>query len=965
MKVTYVLTWADAVGGTERTVLSQAEYLAATNDVEVLSVFRTRGSRARESRAGASRTGDGRVRVRYLVDRTGAVARPERAAGYDDATCRALGTLPSTLIDPRWEPEFTRMTDIELELALRDIDADIVVTTSPVLLAQITALVPARVITVHQEHRVSELRGATGEPLYDRVPRLDALVTLSERSRDWFAETFGPAAPLLATIPNPLPPGFRPMSTLDSRTVVMAGRLVPEKQAHHAVEAFATVVLDHPGWILRIFGEGPQAGRLRRLIDALDLHDNVQLLGQTPNMAEEWAKAAIAVQPSRVEAFPLTLLEALAAGVPVVSYNCPNGPAEIVTHGTDGLLVAPDDVAELAAALGKLMNDDATRNAYGAMARRSAERFAAAQIMPRWADLYAQLLAERDDPGRSARKANRVAYWAARTGGSGFAPVAPVSEPPVSVPEASVLEARIQAADSTLVRSGGRLCRVTDTLMPLEATRVGLELVAEILERHGIPYFVLRDHGLRYRVAIEERHRTDVLAALAEDCADRPVYAEILRPGGRVDGVGLAATLPSLAGRTIGGAAGIRVFQPAVTSTRTLRYGAVYGCDLEFWARSADGAALVPLRPTMIGDVVPLGALEPARLQVGGRDYPSIRAFTRPLVADVTFPIDVVYTWVDNVDTRWRARRDAALPRHRGSRSEAEAAGDSRFRSRDELRYSLRSLEMYAPWIRHIWIVTDDQVPRWLNTAHPRLTVVDHREIFADRAWLPTYNSHAIETQLHHIDGLTEQFIYLNDDVFLGRPVLPNLFFEASGMAKFFRSPTPIPMTPLSADDDINFAAAKNNRRLVEETFGRTLTHSCLHAPHPLRRSVLAEIEDRFAADVARTAATRLRSRTDVAVPSSLHHYYGYFTGRSVPGVISSGYVNLRDRSQHPKLTRFLAMRSHDVLCLNDTHLGEAGEQELDLIVDAFLASYFPIRCEFERTAQDAMVMPPSKRPVQ
>lgn len=202
----------------------------------------------------------------------------------------------------------------------------------------------------------------------------------------------------------------------------MAGRLVPEKQADHAVRAFATLIDDHPDWVLRIFGDGPGAARLRMLVSALGLHDSVQLLGRTPDMAEEWAKAAVAVLPSRVEAFPLVTMEAMAAGVPVVAYDCPNGPGEMITDGLDGVLVAPDDIAGLATALRALMEDDTVRHTLGTAARRSADRYTIEKVMPRWEALYADLLRERNESGRTARRTDRVAAWIAQTAGTGFAP---------------------------------------------------------------------------------------------------------------------------------------------------------------------------------------------------------------------------------------------------------------------------------------------------------------------------------------------------------------------------------------------------------------------------------------------------------------------------------------------------------------------------------------------------------------
>jgi hypothetical protein len=283
-----------------------------------------------------------------------------------------------------------------------------------------------------------------------------------------------------------------------------------------------------------------------------------------------------------------------------------------------------------------------------------------------------------------------------------------------------------------------------------------------------------------------------------------------------------------------------------------------------------------------------------------------------------------------------------------GMDTEDAATSAARFRDRDELRYSLRSIDMYAPWIRNIYIVTDRQVPHWLDLSHPRVRVVDHTEIFSDPGALPTYNSHAIESQLHHIEGLAEHFLYFNDDVFVGRTLQPDMFFLGNGQAKHFMSPTSIPMAPPSDEDEFNISAAKNNRALIQQDFGQTLVHSFLHAPHPLRRSVLADIEQHYHQAVATTAQSRLRSHSDVSVASSLHHYFGFHTLRSVPGSISCGFVNVGLSEHAPRLNRIRTVRPHDVFCLNDYHDGDVPEDEQDAILTAFLPSYFPVPSQFE-----------------
>ncbi|MEV6816218.1 Stealth CR1 domain-containing protein, partial [Micromonospora sp. NPDC051296] len=813
MKITFLLNTADALGGTERAILTQADYLARRHDVEVISVFRT------------SETSffsiDERVRRRYLVDLTGPNPRPQRPTPVDDATYDALARSSSQLIPRQWERQFNRLADLEVERALRSLDADVLVSSSPALMSLATTLAPPGVVTVHQEHRPSQLRGGTGRPLFQMTPRLDALVVLTDRTKDWFVDTFGASRPRLEVIPNSIPDGFRPRSDVRNRVVAIAGRMVPEKRIDHAIRAFGKVAAAHPDWTLRVYGDGPLLSDMRRLAADLGLHDNVQLVGATDRMTEEWAKASIAMLSSRDgEALPLVLLEAFAAGVPAVSYDIQTGPAEIITHGIDGLLVSSGDEDQLAQALIRLIADDELRRKFGANALVAAERYRIGPIMQRWENLFAELIAEH--PNSEQARADRLATWLARAGGSGFAPAAPR---PGHVATGLDLESREQQIDQAvpgLVRSGGRLSTVRDDLIPADVAHANLTAVVDVLEQRDIPYWIARDPGVRHRVVVSLEHQEAVLAAFATDFAAAPFYAETLAAGAKVTSVTLAACLadePRAAD-----AVGLRVFRPVVSTSRTLRYGPALGCDVEFWVPTPDGDTLTATRRTLLGDTMPAAAMVPATVTIRDRQHPTTEPFTRRLVSDVDFPIDVVYTWVDGADPAWLASKNSTLAE--SGRTPVDAAESiARFRDRAELRYSLRSIDMYAPWVRNIYLVTAGQTPAWLDTDHPQITVVDHRELFGYRGALPTFNSHAIESQLHQIDGMAEHFIYFNDDFFLGRPIGPTQFFRSNGLAQFFLSPTSIPMVGVSAEDDFNFSAAKNNRRLIQQAFGATLTH--------------------------------------------------------------------------------------------------------------------------------------------
>ena len=138
--------------------------------------------------------------------------------------------------------------------------------------------------------------------------------------------------------------------------------------------------------------------------------------------------------------------------------------------------------------------------------------------------------------------------------------------------------------------------------------------------------------------------------------------------------------------------------------------------------------------------------------------------------------IDFVVPWVDGADPAWRAekRKYEGV----GTVSTLDDANDeTRYRDTGLLRYWFRGVEQFAPWVNKVYFVTCGQKPEWLNTAHPKLVCVHHREFIPER-YLPTYNANTIEMNIHRIEGLSEQFVFFNDDVFLIKPVSPDYFYR-------------------------------------------------------------------------------------------------------------------------------------------------------------------------------------------
>lgn len=324
-------------------------------------------------------------------------------------------------------------------------------------------------------------------------------------------------------------------------------------------------------------------------------------------------------------------------------------------------------------------------------------------------------------------------------------------------------------------------------------------------------------------------------------------------------------------------------------------------------------------------------------------------SWPHPHILDVTGPIDMVYTWVDGDDPDWRRRKSFEEGILLEDDFNDTAASFSRYASRDELKYSLRSVEYYANWINHIYIVTDQQVPNWLNVEHPKISVIDHREIFTDPDVLPVFNSHAIESQLHHIDGLSEKYIYLNDDFFLMRPVEPRLFYTGNGLSRFFPSTAPLDIDPPSARDLPVLSAAKRNRQYMAEEHGRTVTNKFKHTPQPQLKSVLEAMERNHPEMFAQISASKFRHPDDYSIPSALYHFEAYARGRAINSRIRYAYMDIARPDVELYLQRLARRRNLDVLCLNDTNTDEANAERLDYLLRSFLEARFPVQSTFEK----------------
>lgn len=475
-----------------------------------------------------------------------------------------------------------------------------------------------------------------------------------------------------------------------------------------------------------------------------------------------------------------------------------------------------------------------------------------------------------------------------------------------------------------------------------DAIDSNLLLVARALDDANQEWWLVSDiPGRPSVVAVDEKNRDQILAALSSIGPHTPVYATSLDRDLLLRQI---SKLPDF--DVYREAAVISVLEPRTVVGSSLAYGLETACQIEFWKISDHEQVVAPrenraslslsqidfdLQPTMHMGVP---AMVPA-------------ALTKRMLDDVTFPVDAVYTWVDGDDENWveSKRRTEALIA--GVKYHGEANHAARFRSRDELKYSLRSLEMNTPWFRKIYIVTAGQVPEWLDVDHPKIILINHSDIYPNQSYLPTFNSNSIISRLHHINGLSEHYVYINDDVFFGRPLEKDKFFLSSGIAKVSPSKNRRPFGPSSATDEPHLNLTRNMRSLLENEFGVTISRAIKHTPHPQLRSIHFEMEAKFRDVYEKTWSSRFRHHEDI-VADQLHHYYAQIVGKAVPTNLRYNYINILDDKYWGTMQTTLRLRHRDTFCINDAPVDGATPIP-DKKVNEFLEQYFPVKSSFER----------------
>ncbi|MGY0019353.1 glycosyltransferase family 4 protein [Streptomyces sp. YJ-C3] len=388
LRVRYLLLHAYGRGGTIRTVFNQANSLVAAGwDVEIVSAVRRRDA--------VRFPLDERVPVTTVVDLREEPVRAEerglsgwwRGRRRDRQAGRPAREVPSGEFGYRY---FDRRLELALGAYLRSLTDGVLVTTRPALNFLAAAHATNGVVRVAQEH----MNHGTHRPdvqrrIVETYERFDAVAVLTERDRGEYARLL--PGTRVVRIPNAVHSLDQTLADHGARIAVAAGRLFPQKGFDLLIPAWAKLVGTYPDWQLRIYGSGEKKAQLRALIEEHHLYNHVFLMGHTDRLDDELAKSSLYVLSSRFEGLPMVMIEAMSHALPVVSFDCPTGPADVLTHGVDGLLVPEQDPDALADALGRLMGDRDLRAEMGTAALLTAAAYGPDAVHPRWEALFTEL----------------------------------------------------------------------------------------------------------------------------------------------------------------------------------------------------------------------------------------------------------------------------------------------------------------------------------------------------------------------------------------------------------------------------------------------------------------------------------------------------------------------------------------------------------------------------------------------
>lgn len=300
--------------------------------------------------------------------------------------------------------------------------------------------------------------------------------------------------------------------------------------------------------------------------------------------------------------------------------------------------------------------------------------------------------------------------------------------------------------------------------------------------------------------------------------------------------------------------------------------------------------------------------------------------------------IDIVIPWVDGNDPDWQAEKS----KYEIGITNDKDSSPKRYRDMDNLQYVFRGIEKYMPWVNRVYFLTYGHVPRWLNLNNPKLRVVNHKD-FIPEEYLPTFSSHVIELNMHRIKGLSEHFIYFNDDIFVLRNTRETDFFK-NGLPCDSDIPAIVVPTltrfPMIVFNTVAYTNKNFNKRsFIKQhpekwynlrygvlnlfkaflfSFGSSYTgFKNMHVANSYNKTTLEKVWETEHEILAQTCSHKFRSDTDVN--QYLFRYWQLASGNFSPAKVRGCTFRVTDNNE--ALIEYILNRKNIMVCINDSDM--------------------------------------------
>lgn len=330
--------------------------------------------------------------------------------------------------------------------------------------------------------------------------------------------------------------------------------------------------------------------------------------------------------------------------------------------------------------------------------------------------------------------------------------------------------------------------------------------------------------------------------------------------------------------------------------------------------------------------------------------------------------IDFVIAWVDGSDEEWSREKE----KYKKPGKEDSTNSKIRYRDWDQLKYWFRGVEKYAPWVNNIYFVTCGQKPEWLNENHPKIKLVNHKD-YMDEKYLPTFSANPIELNFHKIDGLSEQFVYFNDDMFLVNPVKEEDFFKNGLPCDYYAE---VPLVMYGAGDPFSYMMV-NDSEFINKYFNKkyslkqgmfdyinikyglkTILKNIFmfqynhysgfdtpHIPSSFLKSTYKEVWEKEEELLDKVSCNKFRSKEDVN--QYVFKFWQLCSHKFYPRERQFGYCFVAS-DDSKEIIKGIKSKKYKTICINDSDFVNDFEKVKNEINQAF-ESKFPNKSSFEK----------------